>query len=129
MLSQVGIDPEIRLVDWSTWISDVYRGTRYDLTVIGHTGKLDPDGRLTGEFEYTNWQDPRAEELIEQARRESDFSARRERYAEALEIMAREVPFVYLGSPYLYVGLRSEVEGFEMDPTLDTYDFRRLTLE
>lgn len=129
MLSQVGIDTEIRLVDWSTWISDVYRGTRYDLTVIGHTGKLDPDGRLTGEFEYTNWQDPRAEELIEQARRESDFSARRERYAEALEIMAREVPFVYLGSPYLYVGLRSEVEGFEMDPTLDTYDFRRLTLE
>ncbi len=129
MLTEVGLDTSIRLVDWSTWISDVYRNTRYDSTVIGHTGKLDPNGRLSGEFEYTNWEDPRAEELIERARRESDFETRRRLYREVLDIMAREVPFVYLGSPYLYVGLREEVEGFEMDPTLDTYDFRRLRLE
>jgi peptide/nickel transport system substrate-binding protein len=129
MLSEVGVDTEIRLVDWSTWISDVYRNTQYDLTVIGHTGKLDPDGRLSGEFAYTNWQNERARELIERARRVSEFSERKELYTEVLRIMAREVPFVYLGSPYLYVGLREEVTGFVMDPTLDTYDFRTLQLE
>jgi peptide/nickel transport system substrate-binding protein len=129
MLTEVGLDTRLRLVDWSTWISQVYRGSDYDLTVVGHTGKLDPDGRLNGEFDYTNWSSERAEELIEAARRESDFTARKELYAEVLEIMAREVPFMYLGSPYLYVGLREEVSGFEMDPTLDTYDFRTLTLE
>jgi peptide/nickel transport system substrate-binding protein len=129
MLAEVGLNTEIRLVDWSTWISDVYRNTQYDLTVIGHTGKLDPHGRLTGEFDYTNWSDPRVEELIRDARRVSNFDRRRELYSEVLEIMAREVPFMYLGSPYLYVGLREEVSGFEMDPTLDTYDFRSLTLE
>jgi peptide/nickel transport system substrate-binding protein len=69
------------------------------------------------------------EELIRDARRVSNFDRRRELYSEVLEIMAREVPFMYLGSPYLYVGLREEVSGFEMDPTLDTYDFRSLTLE
>ena len=37
---------KIKLVDWSTWISDVYRASKFDLTVIGHTGKLDPDGTL-----------------------------------------------------------------------------------
>ncbi|MFP4566114.1 MAG: ABC transporter substrate-binding protein [Spirochaetaceae bacterium] len=129
MLAEVGLDTDLRLVDWSTWISDVYRNRRYDLTVVGHTGKLDPHGRLTEEFGYTNWENARAEELIEQARRESDFDTRRRLYGEVLEIMAREVPFMYLGSPYLYVGLREEVEGFEMDPALDTYDFRHLRLE
>jgi peptide/nickel transport system substrate-binding protein len=129
MLAEVGIRTEIRLVDWSTWISDVYRNTQYDLTVIGHTGKLDPHGRLTGEFDYTNWGDPRVSELIREARRVSDFDRRRQLYRQVLEIMAEEVPFMYLGSPYLYVGLREEVAGFEMDPTLDTYDFRSLTLE
>ncbi|MFP3960036.1 MAG: ABC transporter substrate-binding protein [Spirochaetaceae bacterium] len=129
MLAEVGLDTEIRLVDWSTWLSDVYRRSRFDLTVIGHTGKLDPDGRLGGESNYTNWHDDRFAELIEQARRESEFEGRSELYAEALEIIAREVPFMYLGSPYLHVGLREEVQGFAMDPALDTYDFRELRLE
>ena len=47
MLSKVGLNVKIRLVDWPVWINDVYRGGKYDLTVIGHTGKLDPDGRLS----------------------------------------------------------------------------------
>jgi peptide/nickel transport system substrate-binding protein len=42
--------------------------------------------------------------------------------------MAREVPFVFVGSPYRYIGLREEVENFKMDPQLDTYDFRETTV-
>ncbi|MFO8065596.1 MAG: ABC transporter substrate-binding protein [Spirochaetota bacterium] len=129
MLSEVGLDTEIRLVDWSTWISDVYRGSKYDLTVVGHTGKLDPDGRLNDGFDYTNWQDDEVDELIEEARRTSEFETRKELYTHVLEILGREVPFVYVGSPYLYVGLSEKVRGFEIDPTLDTYDFRGVSLE
>ena len=43
MFKAVGIETKIRLVDWSTWINEVYGKAKYDLTVIGHTGKLDPD--------------------------------------------------------------------------------------
>ncbi len=130
MLSEVGLTIELRLVDWSTWLSDVYRGGNYDLTVVGHTGKLDPDGRLSGYGtgrSYVHWENQEAARLIEEARSVVDFEERKALYARVLELMAREVPHVYVGSNYRYIGLRSSVEGFHMDAKLDTFDFRRVT--
>jgi len=130
MLSEIGLTIELQLVDWSTWLSDVYRGGNYDLTVIGHTGKLDPDGRLGGYGSgetYVGWDNERAASLIQEARTVVDFEKRKELYSEALEIMAREVPHVYVGSNYRYIGMRSSIDGFHMDGKLDTFDFRRVT--
>ena len=127
MLKQVGLEVKIRLVDWSTWVSDVYRGANYDLTVIGHTGKLDPDGRLgsygTGKT-YVRWDNPTAAALMEKARTRVGFDERKAIYDEALEIMAREVPQAYIGTSYRYIGMNAGVEGFRIDPVIDTFDFR-----
>lgn len=129
MLSQAGLDVRIRLVDWSTWLSDVYAGANFDLTVIGHTGKLDPDSRLAM-FEsarnYVGWTHPEAAEQIRAARRAAGFEQRREHYRRALELLAEEVPFVFVGSNYRYIAMRENVEGFHMDGKLDTYDLRRV---
>ncbi len=129
MLAEVGIDARIRLVDWSTWLSDVYAGANFDLTVIGHTGKLDPDSRLSM-FEatqnYVGWSHPQAAESIRAARRTAGFEERREHYRRALELLAEEVPFVFVGSNFRYIAMRENVEGFHMDGKLDTYDLRRV---
>ncbi|MFP4302852.1 MAG: ABC transporter substrate-binding protein [Spirochaetaceae bacterium] len=131
MLESAGLNVRIELVDWSSWLSEVYRDSQFDLTVIGHTGKLDPHERLApfaDEENYVRWFDEEAAGLIEEARRTVELEERKELYARVLEIMAREVPFVFVGSPYRYIGLRNEVENFKMDPQLDTYDFRETTL-
>ena len=131
MLTKVGLNVKIKLVDWSTWISDVYRGAKYDLTVIGHTGKLDPDGTL-GKYgtkgRYVKWINPRAAELIEKAKTVSGFENRKKLYDEVLELMANEVPFMYLGSSYRHIARRKNVSDFRMTPKLDTFDFRWTTL-
>lgn len=128
MLTAVGLNVQIRLVDWSTWISDVYTKANFDLTVIGHTGKLDPDGTLGGygiaAKRYVRWDNARAADLIARAARVSAFAERKKMYDEALELMAREVPFVYLGTPLDINGLRKNVSDFRMTPKLDTFDFR-----
>ncbi len=132
MLSQVGLNVKIKLVDWSTWISDVYRGAKYDLTVIGHTGKLDPDGTLGGygtEGRYVKWINPRAAELIDKAKTVSGFENRKMLYDEVLELMAKEVPFMYLGTSFRHVPVRKNVSDFRMTPILDTFDFRWTTLK
>jgi peptide/nickel transport system substrate-binding protein len=132
MLTKVGLNVKIKLVDWSTWISDVYRDAKYDLTVIGHTGKLDPDGTLAGygtKDRYVRWINPRAAELIDEARKVSGFENRKKLYDEVLEIMAREVPFMYLGTSYRYTAVRKNVSDFRMTPILDTFDFRWTTVE
>ncbi len=132
MLTKVGLNVKIKLVDWSTWISDVYRAGKYDLTVIGHTGKLDPDGTLGSygtKSRYVKWVNPRAAELIDQARKVSGFENRKRLYDEVLELMAKEVPFMYLGSSYRHTAVRKNVSDFRMTPKLDTFDFRWTTVE
>lgn len=129
MLRQAGFPVTTRLVDWSTWVTDVYGAADFDLTVIGHTGKLDPHGRLAQygtDATYVGWEDEPTATAIEQARRESDPEVRAELYDVALRRLAEGLPFVYLGSPFRYVGLDADLTGFHIDSSLDTADLRNV---
>jgi peptide/nickel transport system substrate-binding protein len=132
MLRQAGFPVRTQLVDWSTWLGDVYRGGQFDLTVIGHTGKLDPHGRLApfgrGES-YVGWVDPPTAEAVDAARREQDPRIRKELYTFALRRMAEDLPFVFVGSPFRYVGLNAAITGFHMDSQLDTADLRNVRFQ
>jgi peptide/nickel transport system substrate-binding protein len=132
MLEQVGLNVKLQLIDWSTWLSDVYTAAKYDLTVIGHTGKLDPDGTLGGygtEKRYVRWVNPTAAGLIKTAAVTPNVAARKKLYDQALELMAREVPFVFLGTSYRRIGMLKNVKDFRMHPILDTFDLRWTELE
>jgi peptide/nickel transport system substrate-binding protein len=132
MLEQVGLNVKLQLIDWSAWLSDVYTAAKYDLTVIGHTGKLDPDGTLNGygtEKRYVRWINPTAAGLIKTAAVTPNVAARKKLYDQALEIMAREAPFVFLGTSYRRIGMLKNVKDFRMHPVLDTFDFRWTELE
>lgn len=132
MLEEAGLNVQIRQVDWSTWLSEVYRGGSYDLTVIGHTGKLDPHGRLSpymNDENYVGFSTERLSELLARGQRMVSFDERQALYADALEIFARRVPHLYLGSPEIFYGVRENVSGFHVDANLDTFDFRRVEIE
>ncbi|MDR2588625.1 MAG: ABC transporter substrate-binding protein, partial [Spirochaetales bacterium] len=71
MFAKAGIPTTIRLVDWSTWLSEIYGKSNFDLTVIAHTGKLDPDLRLANygrEKNYVRWTNAENSKLLAQAR-------------------------------------------------------------
>ena len=132
MLNAVGINVNLQVVDWSTWLDDVYRGRNFDLTVIGHTGKLDPDGRLGGYGSggtYVQWTDAAAAEAIEKAGRVADVSERRRLYGIALDRMSSQVPHVYVGSMNFHVASRANVTGLHKDASLDTFDFRFVEMD
>ena len=133
MLSEVGVRTEIRVVEWGVWLGEVYGGPRdFDLTVIGHTGKLDPTGRLGGygdpDATYTGWNDAEAVRLLDQAASESDLDTRAALYADVLRRMHEAPPFIYFGAANRSYAHRAEVDGFWITPLLDTYDFRTATL-
>lgn len=123
MLAEVGLASELELVDWPTWISRVYGAADYQLTVIGHTGHLDPAPRF-GEYAYTRFADPALTPLLAAAAREGDTARRTALYHEALGIFAETLPFVFIGTNYRYIVTRAEVTGVAVDIKLDTFDFR-----
>ena len=71
-----------------------------------------------------NKDNPKAAELIDKAAKTDGFENRKKLYDQALQIMAEEVPFMFLGSSYRRIGTRKNVSDFRMTPSLDTFDFR-----
>lgn len=134
MLGDVGIDVEIRVVEWGVWLGEVYGGPRdFDLTVIGHTGKLDPTGRLGGygdpDATYTGWDDADAIDLLAEAAQVSDRETRGTLYADVLTRMHENPPFVYFGASNRSYAQRADVNGFWITPLLDSFDLRSVTLD
>jgi peptide/nickel transport system substrate-binding protein len=128
-LREVGINAEIRIVEWGVWLSDVYGEARaFDITVIGHTGKLDPSGRLDGygveSGNYTGYDDLVTADLIAEGARVSDLARRQEVYGEALRRIHDAAPFIFFGTPGRAYATQANVEGFWITPLLDSFDFR-----
>jgi peptide/nickel transport system substrate-binding protein len=103
-LRAVGIVLDIRTYEFATFLADVSSGA-FQVYSLRWSGNEDPDifdtafhshnfppaGRNRGY--YSN---PKVDELIDEARRETDQNARRELYFKVQEILAREVPYVDL---------------------------------
>jgi peptide/nickel transport system substrate-binding protein len=104
-LHDVGIALDIRTFEFATFFADVTSGAfqLYSLRWIGgnedpdifeysfHSNRFPPKGANRG-F-YSN---PKVDSLIDQARRETDQSARKRMYAEVQEILAQEEPYINL---------------------------------
>jgi peptide/nickel transport system substrate-binding protein len=127
----VGVNAEIRVVEWGVWLGEVFGGPRdFDMTVIGHTGKLDPTGRLNGygtPTAPTRLRQPEVAGWIDRAAVDTDPRRAPSLYAQALTRIHDEAPFVYLGTRSPATRARADVDGFWVTPLLDTYDFRSVT--
>jgi peptide/nickel transport system substrate-binding protein len=51
-LQEIGVTMNIVPIEWNTWLSEVYGSALYEASIVGLTGKLDPDAVL-GRFEST----------------------------------------------------------------------------
>lgn len=129
MLAKVGITARPRVVEFGFWLSRIFGGGEYDLTIIGHTGKLDPEGRLTGWGDparnYIRYESQKVADLIHAGRITANPDHRKRIYAEALKLMTEDAMMVILGSPVRYVGTHRSVRDFRQLYAIDTYDFRK----
>lgn len=132
-LSAVGIDAKIELIEWASWLEDVYKNANYQSTIVGLSGKLDPDSVL-GRYESTyasnffHFANEEYDELITAARVELDQEKRAEEYKRCQEILTEEAAAVYLTDPNLIVACRKDLKGFTFYP-VTFYDFSTLRYE
>ncbi len=132
-LKKVGVECDVEIVDWSTWLEDVYTGRNYDLTVVGHTGRLDPITLLaryssTSSENYFGYENPEVDELIASYRTELDADKRHEIVAEIQRTLAEDVPALYIQTPEMVYFSTSKLHGFERYP-IDIYEFRNVWVE
>lgn len=134
MLGDVGVTVEIRVVEWGVWLGEIYANDRdFDMTVIGHTGKLDASGRLGGYGErdrtYHGYENAEVAAMVQEAAVISDPGERAELYAAVLTALHDEPPFIYIGTPFTTFARAADVDGFWITPLLDTFDLRSLRVD
>ena len=129
-LKAININCEIEIVEWAYWLESVYQGRNYDLTVVGHTGRLDPYQWLAryesdSPENYVNFSNQRVDEILNTAPKTMDENERIEMYKELQEILSQEAPALYIQSPINIMAMKDTLNGYESYP-IDIYRLKDL---
>lgn len=132
-LEKVGIKININIVEWAYWLGEVYVGRNYDLTVVGHTGRLDPYALLVkylsyGNENYFNYKNSEVDSLLEKYQSELDDSKRSEYVKRIQTILAQEVPALYIQDPIQIFVSQGNVHGFKAYP-INIYQMKEVYRE
>ena len=132
-LGKVGITCNVEIVEWATWLDEVYTGRVYDLTVVGHTGRLDPITLLArygseSSENYFNYSSDVVDGLIADYRGQLDEEKRADDVRQIQEQLAQDVPALYIQSPVMVYLADAGLEGFVQYP-IDIYEFKDVKLQ
>lgn len=130
MLSDVGVDVTLQTLEWSSYLSFTSQppeDAQYDAFMLGWgTVTLDSDYGLYALLHSRQWnpngnnrgfyRNDRVDALLDEARVETDFVAREALYAEAIQLIWDDAPWIYLYNQGQINANRTNVEGLIHHP-------------
>ena len=131
MLSMVGVNASIEKVEFTTWLTDVYKGRDFDATVIGFDAAyLSPDALLQrwvsdDGSNMINFNNADYDAAIEKAQSSPDEEEQIQAYKEAQKILSDTAANVYLQDLADFVALNPEFTGYEFYP-IYAVDFSKI---
>ena len=125
-LKEIGINAEVRTVEWGTMLEQT-ANREHDMFVFGWTTVTgDADNGLYPLFHSDNLGEPgnrtftedeELDDLLDQARQESDPDERLELYRQIQELLAEITPMVYIHHQQYLLGVDDSVKGLTQSPT------------
>ncbi|HDI31303.1 MAG TPA: ABC transporter substrate-binding protein [Thermofilum sp.] len=122
-LKEIGIDVEIKVLEFSLWLEKVYKGDEYDLTVVDGFQGPDPANlrfRVTGEppvsLNLAHYNNTEVIELFEKGEKIADPELRKEYYWKIQEILAEDLPYLPLVDLMVFHIYKAEFHGFPWEP-------------
>ena len=94
-LAEVGIQAKIENVEWAQWISNVFTGKNYDLTIISHVEPLDI-GIYARPGYYFNYNDPEFDAIIARLSTAPDIDAYKKALVDAQHKLADDCVNAFL---------------------------------
>lgn len=133
-LKQVGIRAEIQLVDWNTWLEEVYAGRNFQATVVGFDASVLSPTALLGRWVSTSsknmigFSDETYDLTYEKALETVDDEAQTALFKRCLEILSENAANVYTQDLADFVAVHPRLKGFEFYP-LYVMDMSKLYFE
>lgn len=124
-LKEIGITMDIKQVDVSVWFEAFVSGD-YQITSAYQERTIDPDNfyslviRSGGVINTTGYSNKEVDDLIDQARTQTDEGVRKDLYAQIRQIVIDESPIVFAHFETINYLMRQDVTGSTVNPTLET---------
>lgn len=120
-LKEVGIDVQIRAIEWASFISRFIKTGDFDAVVLGWGLGLDPDQyniwhssqQAPGQFNFIGYQNPKVDQLLEKGRLELNPDKRMEIYHEFAKTLLDDSPIIYLSAGYGLTAIHKRVRGID----------------
>lgn len=120
-LKQANITAKINLVEWETWIAQVYKGRQYQSTIVGLDADLAPMDLLAryhsgANNNFVNFSDEEYDKVFEEAVSSTEDSVKVKDYQRLQQILAEQAASVYIQDPAKLVAINPELRGFVFYP-------------
>ena len=127
---RIGIKTNIELVDKTRIIPDTINTRKYEILLFAENIGFDPDPfpfwhSSQAEFPGLNlsmFDDKKADQLLEQGRKTNDWGKRVQYYQDFEKIIAKQLPAIFLYTPYYTYVQDNSVKGFGSKIIANSYD-------
>ncbi len=132
-LRAVGIEVQIRTVEWAAFIREFVNTGRFDAIILGWTITQDPDiyavwhssQAVPGGLNFIHYKNPELDRLLEEARATPDRRRRTELYHRVQEVLAEDQPYCFLYVPYALPVVQNRFMGIKPALAGIMYNFDR----
>lgn len=127
----IGVNAEIQLIEWDSWLSDVYAGRNYESTVIGVDASSLTARALLERFDssasnnFINFGNAEYDAALQAAMDSVDDEEKTQYYKECQRILAQEAANVYIQDLPEFVAINKKFAGYTFYP-LYVQDFSKL---
>ena len=121
-LKNVGIDAKINLVEWATWLSDVYQGRNFEATVVGFDASFLTARALLERWisdnskNMINFNDPEYDRVLKEAFAATNEEEQTALYKQAEKILSDDAANVYLMDPNDLTVISKKLDGYIFYP-------------
>ncbi|MFH1644961.1 MAG: peptide-binding protein [Candidatus Omnitrophota bacterium] len=130
-LSQIGVKVNIRLVEWSVFLTEFVNKKRFEAVLLGWNLSLDPDcydiwhssKTRPGEFNFISYRNPEIDSLLEAGRMTFDQDKRAQIYHKVHKILYDEQPYMFLYVPEALPIVHKRIKGVKPAPVGIGYNF------
>lgn len=133
-LKQIGVTANIQLIEWNSWLSDVYSGRNFEATVVGVDASSLTAAAMLDRFRsdasnnFTNYSNAKYDEICSQIHAEKDDAKRTQMYGQLQEILCDDAANVYIQDMAEFVAVSNRFEGYTFYP-LYIQDFAKIKLK
>lgn len=118
----IGVDAQIQLIEWDSWLSDVYAGRNFQTTLVGVDASSLTARALLERFSsvspnnFINFNSGEYDEALRTAILSTDDNTKTENYKQCEKILSSEAANVYIQDLPEFVAINKKYAGYEFYP-------------